>query len=259
MWKVVAMHGSYSGPAMCSHKTKTKKKKSFFFATHTTMSQQPHLRLGSTAPDFKADTTNGPILFHEYIGDSWAILFSHPAARTSVCSTELSAFAKLQPEFTKRGVKLLAISADPVEANSDWIDDMEDFSGSRVKFPIIADAERKVATLYDMIDHQDATNLDDKGLQLTIRAVFIIDPSKKIRLIMTYPASTGRNTAEVLRVLDSLQLVDKQKVITPINWVPGDDVLVHMGVPDDEARVLFPKYRAIKPYIRLTPLEKEDK
>ena len=115
---------------------------------------------------------------------------------------------------------------------------MEDFSGSRV-IPIIADAERKVATLYDMIDHQDATNLDDKGLQL-IRAVFIIDPSKKIRLIMTYPASTGRNTAEVLRVLDSLQLVDKQKVITPINWVPGDDVLVHMGVPDDEARVLFP-------------------
>ena len=190
------------------------KQKKIFFATHTTMSQQPHLRLGSTAPDFKADTTNGPILFHEYIGDSWAILFSHPAARTSVCSTELSAFARLEPEFTKRGVKLLAISADPVEANSDWIDDMEDFSGSRVKFPIIADAERKVATLYDMIDHQDATNLDDKGLQLTIRAVFIIDPSKKIRLIMTYPASTGRNTAEVLRVLDSLQLVDKQKVIT---------------------------------------------
>ena len=210
-------------------------------------------------PCIQTDTTNGPILFHEYIGDSWAILFSHPAARTSVCSTELSAFARLEPEFTKRGVKLLAISADPVEANSDWIDDMEDFSGSRVKFPIIADAERKVATLYDMIDHQDATNLDDKGLQLTIRAVFIIDPSKKIRLIMTYPASTGRNTAEVLRVLDSLQLVDKQKVITPINWVPGDDVLVHMGVPDDEARVLFPKYRAIKPYIRLTPLEKEDK
>ena len=138
---------------------------------------------------------------------------SHIPPLEPVCSTELSAFARLEPEFTKR-VKLLAISADPVEANSDWIDDMEDFSGSRVKFPIIADAERKVATLYDMIDHQDATNLDDKGLQLTIRAVFIIDPSKKIRLIMTYPASTGRNTAEVLRVLDSLQLVDKQKVIT---------------------------------------------
>ena len=234
MWKVVAMHGSYSGPAMCSHKTKQKS----FFATHTTMSQQPHLRLGSTAPDFKADTTNGPILFHEYIGDSWAILFSHPAARTSVWHR---AFCVRDDSnrSSRRGVKLLAISADPVEANSDWIDDMEDFSGSRVKFPIIADAERKVATLYDMIDHQDATNLDDKGLQLTIRAVFIIDPSKKIRLIMTYPASTGRNTAEVLRVLDSLQLVDKQKVITPINWVPGDDVLVHMGVPDDEARVLF--------------------
>ena len=223
------------------------------------MSQQPHLRLGSTAPDFKADTTNGPILFHEYIGDSWAILFSHLAARTSVCSTELSAFARLEPEFTKRGVKLLAISADPVEANSDWIDDMEDFSGSRVKFPIIADAERKVATLYDMIDYQDATNVDDKGLNMTIRAVFIIDPKKTIRLIMTYPASTGRNTAEVLRVVDSLQTGDKYRVTTPINWVPGDDVIVHPSVSDEEAKVLFPKFRAIKPYLRLTPLEKENK
>lgn len=239
--------------------TKQKQKKKSFFGNYTTMSQQPHLRLGSTAPDFKADTTNGPILFHEYIGDSWAILFSHSGSFTSVCSSELSAFAKLEPEFTKRGVKLLAISPDPVEENSGWIDDMEDFSGSRVKFPIIADPDRRISVLYDMIDYQDATNVDDKGLNMTIRAVFIIDPKKTIRLIMTYPASTGRNTAEVLRVVDSLQLVDRQKVITPINWVPGDDVLVHMSVPDDEARVLFPKYRAIKPYIRLTPLEKEDK
>ncbi|RCK65476.1 Mitochondrial peroxiredoxin PRX1 [Candida viswanathii] len=219
----------------------------------------PTLRLGSTAPDFEAQTTNGPVKFHEYIGDSWAILFSHPAARTPICSTELPAFAKLEPEFTKRGVKLLGLSVDPVEANSSWIDDMEDISGTRVKFPIISDSDRKVSTLYDMLDQQDATNVDTKGLPLTVRSVFIIDPSKKIRLILTYPASTGRNTAEVLRVVDSLQTGDKHTIATPINWVPGDDVVIPVSVSDEKAKTLFPKFRAIKPYLRLTPLGTESK
>ncbi|KAL6450448.1 PRX1 Peroxiredoxin PRX1 [Candida maltosa Xu316] len=216
---------------------------------------QTHLRLGSTAPDFEAETTNGPIKFHDYINGSWAIIFSHPQANTPVCSTELPAFAKLEPEFTKRGVKLIGLSADPVEANGSWINDMEDISGTRVKFPIISDYDRKVSVLYDMLDHQDASNVDHKGIQLTIRSVFIIDPNKKIRLILTYPASTGRNTAEVLRVVDSLQAGDKHRIATPINWVPGDDVIVPVVISDDEAKTLFPKFRAIKPYLRLTPLD----
>ncbi|RCK65331.1 Mitochondrial peroxiredoxin PRX1 [Candida viswanathii] len=180
-------------------------------------------------------------------------------ARTPICSTELPAFAKLEPEFTKRGVKLLGLSVDPVEANSSWIDDMEDISGTRVKFPIISDSDRKVSTLYDMLDQQDATNVDTKGLPLTVRSVFIIDPSKKIRLILTYPASTGRNTAEVLRVVDSLQTGDKHTIATPINWVPGDDVVIPVSVSDEKAKTLFPKFRAIKPYLRLTPLGTESK
>ncbi|RCK66397.1 Mitochondrial peroxiredoxin PRX1 [Candida viswanathii] len=171
----------------------------------------------------------------------------------------LPAFAKLEPEFTKRGVKLLGLSVDPVEANSGWIDDMEDISGTRVKFPIISDFDRKVSTLYDMLDQQDATNVDTKGLPLTVRSVFIIDPSKKIRLILTYPASTGRNTAEVLRVVDSLQTGDKYTIATPINWVPGDDVIIPVSVSDEKAKTLFPKFRAIKPYLRLTPLGTESK
>lgn len=218
----------------------------------------PTLRLGSTAPDFQAQTTNGPISFHEYIGDNWAILFSHPSAETPICLTELPAFAKLEPEFTKRGVTLVGLSVDPVEANSKWIDDMEDISGTRVKFPIISDFDRKVSVLYDMLDHQDVTNVDNKGLPLTVRSVFIIDPKKTIRLILTYPASTGRNTAEVLRVVDSLQTGDKHRIATPINWVPGDDVVVPVSIPDDEAKTLFPKFRAIKPYLRLTPLDVKD-
>lgn len=213
------------------------------------------LRLGSTAPDFQADSSNGPISFHEYIGDLWAVLFSHPDDFTPVCTTELGAFAKLQPEFEKRNTKLIGLSANSTESHKAWIKDIDEITGSTLKFPIIADPARKVAYAYNMIDYQDATNVDDKGVQFTIRSVFIIDPKKIIRLIMAYPASTGRNTAEVLRVLDSLQTGDKNRITTPINWVPGDDVLVHPSVTNEEAKTLFPKFRIIKPYLRLTPLD----
>ena len=198
------------------------------------------LRLGSTAPDFQADSSNGLISFHEYIGDLWAVLFSHPDDFTPVCTTELGAFAKLQPEFEKRNTKLIGLSANSTESHKAWIKDIDEITGSTLKFPIIADPARKVAYAYDMIDYQDATNVDDKGVQFTIRSVFIIDPKKIIRLIMAYPASTGRNTAEVLRVLDSLQTGDKNRITTPINWVPGDDVLVHPSVTNEEAKTLFP-------------------
>ncbi|KAM9892954.1 hypothetical protein OXX69_011862, partial [Metschnikowia pulcherrima] len=175
-----------------------------------------------------------------------------------VCTTELGAFAKLQPEFEKRNTKLIGLSANGTESHKAWIKDIDEITGSKLSFPIIADSERKVAHAYDMIDYQDATNVDDKGVQFTIRSVFIIDPKKKIRLILSYPASTGRNTAEVLRVLDSLQTGDKHRITTPINWVPGDDVIVHPSVTNEEAKTLFPKFRIIKPYLRLTPLEVKD-
>ncbi|KAI9865373.1 MAG: hypothetical protein M1813_002262 [Trichoglossum hirsutum] len=215
------------------------------------------LRLGSIAPDFNADTTNGPINFHEFIGDSWVILFSHPEDYTPVCTTELGAFAKLEPEFTKRGVKLIGLSANTLESHSGWIKDINELSNTNLTFPIIADKERKVSFLYDMLDYQDTTNVDSKGIAFTIRSVFIIDPKKTIRLILSYPASTGRNTAEVLRVVDSLQTGDKQRITTPINWLPGDDVIVHPSVNSDLAKDLFPEHRVVKPYLRFTPLPKE--
>ncbi|KAF2212258.1 hypothetical protein CERZMDRAFT_59168 [Cercospora zeae-maydis SCOH1-5] len=215
------------------------------------------LRLGSIAPNFQAETTNGPIDFHEFIGDNWVVLFSHPEDYTPVCTTELGAFAKLEPEFTKRGVKLIGLSANTIESHSGWIKDINEISGSNLRFPIIGDKQRQIALAYDMIDHQDATNVDEKGIAFTIRSVFIIDPKKTIRLILSYPASTGRNTAEVLRVVDSLQTGDKHKVTTPINWVPGDDVIVHPSIKTPEAEKLFPKINIVKPYLRFTPLAKE--
>lgn len=218
------------------------------------MSQQT-LRLGSKAPDFTAETSNGEISFHKYLGDSWGILFSHPDDFTPVCTTELGAFAKLEPEFTKRNVKLVGLSANDAKSHKEWIKDIDEVNNSKLTFPIVADPERKIALAYDMIDHQDATNVDAKGLALTIRSVFIIDPKKTIRLILSYPASTGRNTAEVLRVVDSLQIGDRNRVTTPINWTPGDDVIVAPSVSDEEAKKLFPKFRTIKPYLRFTPLE----
>jgi len=215
------------------------------------------LRLGSIAPNFQAETTNGPIDFHEFVGDSWVVLFSHPEDYTPVCTTELGAFAKLEPEFSKRGVKLIGLSANTVDSHGGWIKDINEISNTTLRFPIIGDKQRKVAYLYDMLDYQDTTNVDSKGIAFTIRSVFIIDPKKTIRLIMSYPASTGRNAAEVLRVVDSLQTGDKHRVTTPINWVPGDDVIVHPSVKGEEATKLFPEMRTVKPYLRFTPLPKE--
>jgi len=215
------------------------------------------LRLGSIAPNFDAETTNGNINFHDFIGDKWVILFSHPEDYTPVCTTELGAFAKLEPEFTKRGTKLIGLSANTIESHGGWIKDIDEISGSKLTFPIIGDKQRKVALAYDMIDHQDATNVDSKGIAFTIRSVFIIDPKKTIRTILSYPASTGRNTAEVLRILDSLQTGDKNRVTTPINWIPGDDVIVHPSVKTEEAKEIFPNLRIVKPYLRFTPLSKD--
>lgn len=217
--------------------------------------RSPPLRLGSTAPNFNAETTNGPIDFHEFIGNSWVILFSHPADFTPICTTELGAFAKLEPDFTARGVKLIGLSANGLKSHEDWIKDINEVTGSNLKFPIIADPERKVAYLYDMVDYQDTTNVDEKGLALTIRSVFIIDPKKTIRLIMTYPASTGRNTAEVLRVLDALQTTEKKGVTTPINWLPGDDVVIPPTISTEDAKKKFDEIRIVKPYLRFTTLK----
>ncbi|KAL7897141.1 thioredoxin-like protein [Trichoderma sp. SZMC 28014] len=212
------------------------------------------LRLGSEAPNFKAETTQGPIDFHEFIGDGWVVFFSHPEDFTPVCTTELGAFAKLQPEFTKRGVKLIGLSANTVDSHQAWISDIKEVTGGHVTFPIIGDKSRQVSLLYDMIDHQDATNVDEKGIAFTIRSVFFIDPKKKIRTILSYPASTGRNAAEVLRIVDSLQTGDKYRVTTPIDWQPGQDVIVAPVIKDDEAKKLFPNYKTIKPYLRMTSL-----
>jgi alkyl hydroperoxide reductase subunit AhpC len=212
------------------------------------------LRLGSTAPNFEAETTKGTIKFHEWAGNSWVVLFSHPDDFTPVCTTELGAFAKLEPEFAKRNVKLIGLSANSVESHDKWIGDINEIAQTSLTFPIIGDKSRKIAYAYDMLDYQDTTNVDSKGIAFTIRSVFVIDPKKTIRLILSYPASTGRNAAEVLRVVDSLQTGDKHRVTTPINWVPGEDVIVHPSVTNDEAKTLFPDFRTIKPYLRLTPL-----
>ncbi|KAL4962113.1 putative regulatory protein Ral2 [Aspergillus stella-maris] len=205
------------------------------------------LRLGSVAPNFETDTSNGPIKFHDYIGNSWAILFSHPDDFTPICTTELGAFAKLEPEFAARGVKLIGLSANGTESHKAWIRDIDEVTGSKLTFPIISDPERKIAHQFDMVDYQDTTNIDSKGMALTIRSVFIIDPAKKIRLIMTYPASTGRNTAEVLRVIDALQTTEKHGVTTPINWLPGDDVVIPPPVSTEDAKQKFGDVRIVKP------------
>jgi alkyl hydroperoxide reductase subunit AhpC len=205
------------------------------------------LRLGDLAPDFTAPTTEGPITFHQWLGDSWGVLFSHPADYTPVCTTELGTLAKLKGEFTQRNVKVAAISVDPLEAHHGWCQDINETQGCTVNFPIIADPDRTVASLYDMIH----PNADDK---FTVRSVFIIGPDKKIKLSITYPASTGRNFVELLRVLDSLQLTAKFRVATPADWKDGDDCIITPAVKDAEAATLFPKgMRTVKPYLRYTP------
>ena len=220
------------------------------FATPT--AEQPRIRLGSIAPNFTAKTTHGEIDFHSFIDNSWAILFSHPADFTPVCTTELGAFAKLKEEFEKRGVKMIGLSANDLKSHDKWIQDINDISKSNLQFPIIADADRKVAWLYDMADAQDLTNIDERGIAFTIRSVFVIDPAKRVRLTMMYPASTGRNTSEVLRVIDSLQTGDKKGVTTPIDWQMGDDVIVPPTVSTQNARNKFQDVREVRPYLRFT-------
>ncbi|WP_423378400.1 peroxiredoxin [Burkholderia sp. LMG 32019] len=206
------------------------------------------LRLGDIAPDFEQESSLGPIKFHEWLGDSWGVLFSHPADYTPVCTTELGLTSKLKGEFEKRNVKMIALSVDGVESHKGWINDINDTQSTVVGFPIIADADRKVSQLYDMI-HPNANET------LTVRSLFVIDPNKKVRLTITYPASTGRNFDEVLRVIDSLQLTDNYKVATPGNWKDGDDVVIVPSLQDpEELKKRFPKgFNAVRPYLRLTP------
>lgn len=217
------------------------------------------LRLGDTAPDFTAETSTGKINFHEYIGDGWVVLLSHPGDNTPVCTTELGAFALLESEFAKRNTKLLGLSVDDPSSHREWVKDINEVTGSNLTFPIVADTDRKVSVAYGMLD-QDATNVDAKGLPLTVRSVFIISPDKKVRLILTYPASLGRNSLEVLRALIGLQTGDKYGVACPINWVgknaqgKPDDAIVPVTVSDEAAKTKFPEARAIKPYLRFTPL-----
>lgn len=205
------------------------------------------VRIGDTAPDFKQETTEGPIQFHQWLGDSWGVLFSHPKNFTPVCTTELGQVSKLKKEFDKRGVKVIGLSVDPVADHARWEKDIEETQGVALNFPLIADADKKVSNLYDMI-HPNASDT------VTVRSVFIIGPDKKIKLIITYPASTGRNFDEILRVIDSLQLTAKYKVATPVNWRNGDDCIIVPAVSDEDARKAFPKgFKTLKPYLRITP------
>jgi alkyl hydroperoxide reductase subunit AhpC len=206
------------------------------------------LRLGDTAPDFEQDSTIGRIRFHEWIGDSWAVLFSHPADYTPVCTTELGLTAKLKSDFDKRNVKAIGLSVDSAEKHAGWVKDIEETQNCSVQFPIIADLDKKVATLYDMIHPNQSDTV-------TVRSLFIIDPKKKVRLIISYPLSTGRNFDEVLRVIDALQVTDKYTVATPGNWKNGDDVIIPLTIKDEEViKQKFPKgYKAPRPYLRITP------
>lgn len=214
---------------------------------------QPRIRIGSTAPNFEVDTTEGQIDFHNFIGDSWAVLFSHPADFTPVCTTELGAFSQLKPEFDARGVKLIGLSTESVESHAHWIKDIEEVvtGGEKFGFPIIADKTKEIAYKYDMVTEDDFKNLES-GMVATVRSVFVIDPAKKVRLIMTYPASTGRNTAEVLRVVDALQLADNKGIATPIDWTVGQDVIIPPTVSDEKAKEKFGTFKTLKPYLRTT-------
>ena len=205
------------------------------------------IRLGDEAPDFTAETTEGTISFHEWIGAGWAVLFSHPADFTPVCTTELGTVAKLKSEFDRRNVKIIGLSVDPVDSHGRWIGDINETQNTTVNFPLIADPDREVSNLYDMI-HPNA--LDN----LTVRSVFVIGPDKKVKLTLTYPASTGRNFDEILRVIDSLQLTANHSVATPANWTDGEDCIIVPAVSDEDARSMFPKgFDAVKPYLRITP------
>lgn len=205
------------------------------------------IRLGDEAPNFTAQTTQGEINFYDYLGDNWGVLFSHPKDYTPVCTTELGYTAKLKPEFEKRGVKVIGLSVDPLAAHEGWSKDIEETQGTAVNFPMIADPDRKVADLYDMI-HPNASDT------ATVRSVFVIGPDKKVKLTITYPANTGRNFDEILRVIDSLQLTSKYSVATPVNWKYGEDCIIPPSISDEDAKTKFPAgFKTIKPYLRITP------
>jgi alkyl hydroperoxide reductase subunit AhpC len=211
------------------------------------------LRINDTAPDFQAQTTTGPIRFHEWVGDQWAILFSHPKDFTPVCTTELGYMAKIEPEFTKRNAKLIGLSVDPVDSHSRWLGDIEETQGAKVNYPIIGDRELMVSKLYNMLPAEEMT-LDGRtaATNQTVRSVFMIGPDKKIKLMLTYPMTTGRNFDEILRVLDSMQMTAKFKVAPPVNWQQGDDVIIAGSVSDEDAKKLFPEgWKAPKPYLRV--------
>jgi len=217
------------------------------------------LQIGDTAPDFEAETTEGRLRFHDWVGDAWAVLFSHPKDFTPVCTTELGYMAKIKPEFDRRGVKIIGLSVDPSEKHSDWVRDIEETQGFAPNYPIIADHDFEVSKLYGMLpagvsgDAGARTPADNQ----TVRNVFVVGPDKKIKLILVYPMTTGRNFDEVLRVIDSLQLTADHKVSTPVNWQPGEDVIIAGSVSDDQARELFGEWEAPKPYIRIVPDPKE--
>ena len=204
------------------------------------------IRLGDDAPDFTAETTDGPVSFHAWKGDGWAVLFSHPKDFTPVCTTELGRVAGLKEEFAKRNTKVIGLSVDPLESHKGWIQDIEDVTGNTLNFPLIADHDRKVSDLYDMIH----PNADDT---MTVRSVFVVGPDNKVKLTLTYPASTGRNFDELLRSIDSLQLTANHAVATPADWRDGEDVIIGTGVTDEQAHEKFPGFEAKKPYLRVTP------
>ena len=217
------------------------------------------LRINSTAPDFKAETTQGPIEFHKWIGDGWAILFSHPKDFTPVCTTELGYMAKIKPEFDKRGVKIIGLSVDPIDLHKKWADDIRETQGVAPNFPMIGDPDLSIAKLYGMLPasttgtSQGRTPADNQ----TVRNVFVIGPDKKVKLILVYPMTTGRNFDEVLRVIDSMQLTAKHRVATPVNWKNGEDVIIAGSVSDDEAKTIYPQgWKSPRPYIRIVPQPK---
>jgi alkyl hydroperoxide reductase subunit AhpC len=214
------------------------------------------LRINSEAPDFTAETTQGTINFHEWIGDGWAVLFSHPKDFTPVCTTELGYMAGLQPEFAKRNCKIIGLSVDPVSSHGNWAKDIEETQGHAVNYPMIGDPELKIAKLYDMLpaDAGDTSEGRTPALNATVRTVFIVGPDKKIKLMLSYPMTTGRNFDEILRVLDSIQLTAAHKVATPANWQPGGDVIISSAVSDEEAKAKYPDgWKSPKPYLRIVP------
>ena len=212
------------------------------------------LRINDTAPDFTAETTQGTVNFHEWIGDGWAVLFSHPKNFTPVCTTELGAMAGLEEEFRKRGVKIIGISVDPVASHDKWKDDIQKATGFRVEYPLIGDRELKVAKLYDMLPAEagDSSEGRTPADNATVRSVYVIGPDKKIKLTLTYPMTTGRNFDEILRAIDSIQLTAKHQVATPANWKQGEDVIITTAVSDEEAKQKFPGFKTLKPYLRTT-------